>query len=339
MRRGGGWRVGAMVVMFLFLFFGPLELNTWARAGGGRSFGGGSSRSFSSPYRGYSSPSQGNEYRSYQTPTQPAAPSAPASQPWGGGGFLRSLAGGIAGGFLGSLLFSSLGYGAGLGGLSGGFGGGIGLLEILLFAGIAFAVVAYLRRRNQEGYAGAHGGHFSMGVGGHGGGCGASSADRGGPAVEELPEPLSLQRGLAEVAAVVPGFDAGRFPEDGMDIFFRIQGAWANRDLDSVRDLLAPEVRQDFQRDIDVLKTEGKINRLDNIAVRRSEIQEAWVEAGKAFLTIHFLANLLDYTVDERTGSIVVGSKENPVKFEEYWTFVRPAGEASWQLTAIQQPE
>ena len=339
MRRGGGWRVGAVVVMFLFLFFGALELDAWARAGGGRSFGGGSSRSFSTPYRGNSSPSQRNENRSYQAPSQPAAPSAPASQPWSGGGFLRGLAGGIAGGFLGSLLFSSLGYGAGLGGLGGGFGGGIGLLEILLFAGIAFAVVAYLRRRNQEGLAGAHGGRFSMGSSGHGGGCGSSRADYTDTAVEEFPGPVNLRRGLAEIAMIVPGFDAARYPEEAMDIFFRIQGAWANRDLDPVRDLLGPEVRKEFQMLIDTLKADGKINRLENIAVRRSEIKEAWVEAGKAFVTIHFVANLLDYTVEESTGRIVGGSKEIPVKFEEYWTFVRPAGEASWQLTGIQQAE
>jgi predicted lipid-binding transport protein (Tim44 family) len=325
--------------MFLFLFFGTLELDAWARAGGGRSFGGGSSRSFSTPYRSYNGPSQRNEYRSYQTPTQPAAPSVPTSQPWGGGGFLRSLAGGIAGGFLGSLLFSGLGYGAGFEGLGRGFGGGIGLLEIFLFAGIAFAVVAFLRRRNQEGFTGADGSHFSMGVGGHGGGCGASSADRGGTAVDEVSGPASFQRELAEVRAVVPGFDAGRFPEEAMDLFFRIQGAWANRDLNPVGDIMAPELRLDFQWQIDALRREGKINRLENIALRHSEIQEAWVEAGRAFVTIHFVANLLDYTVEEATGRIVAGSKESPVKFEEYWTFVRPSAGSCWQLTAIQQPE
>lgn len=339
MRRERGWRVSAVVVMFLFLFFGALELEAWARAGGGRSFGGGSSRSFSTPYRGNSSPSQRNEYRSYQAPSQPAAPSAPASQPWGGGGFLRGLAGGIAGGFLGSLLFSSLGYGAGFGGLGGGFGGGIGLLEILLFAGIAFAVVAYLRRRNQAGFAGAHGGHFTMGSGGHGGGCGSTHGGQADSSVEEAPGAANLQRGLAEVNTIVRGFSAGRFPEEAMDLFFQIQGAWANRDLGPVRDLLGPEVRQEFQMLIDTLKADGKINRLENIAVRRSEIQEAWVETGKAFVTVHFLANLLDYTVEESTGRVVGGSKEIPVKFEEYWTFVRPAGEASWQLTGIQQAE
>jgi predicted lipid-binding transport protein (Tim44 family) len=265
------------------------------------------------------------------------APSGPASQPWGGGGFLRGLAGGIAGGFLGSLLFSSLGYGAGFGGLDGGSGGGIGVLEILLFAGIAFAVVAYLRRRNQAGFAGAHGGNLAMGSAAHGGGCGSSHAGAD-TAVEELPGPADLRRGLAEVAAVVPGFDAARFPEEAMDIFFRIQGGWANRNLEPVRDLLAPEVRQEFQRDIQILKAEGKINRLENIAVRRSEIQEAWVEGGTAFVTVRFLANLLDYTVDEQTGRVVGGSKENPSKFEEYWTFSRPPGASLWRLTAIQQP-
>lgn len=339
MRRGGGWRMGAVMAMFLFLSFGALELDAWARAGGGRSFGGGSSRSFSTPYRGYSSPSQRGEYRSNQAPRQPAAPSAPASQPWGGGGFLRSLAGGIAGGFLGSLLFSSLGFGAGFGGLGGGLGGGIGFLEILLFAGIAFAVVAYLRRRNREAFAGAHGSQFAIGSGGHGGGCGSSHGEHAETALEELPAPTDLQRGLAEVGAVVPGFVAARFPEEAMDSFFRIQAAWAKRDLEPVGDLLAPEVRQEFQRDLNILKAEGKINRLENIAMRRSEIQEAWVEAGKAFVTVRFLANLLDYTVEETSGQLVAGNREAPVKFEECWTFVRATGGSSWQLTAIQQTD
>lgn len=337
MQGRGNWWVAAWVVTVLLLLLDVLEVDAWARAGGGRSFGGGSSRSFSTPYGGYSSPSQRNEYRSYDAPSQPAAPSAPPSQPWGGGGFLRSLAGGIAGGFLGSLLFGGLGYGAGLGGL-GGFGGGIGLPEILLFAGIAFAVVAYLRRRNQEGLAGAHGGHFATGSGGHGGGCGSSPAERGGTALGVAPGSTDLQRGLAEVRAVVPGFDPGRFPEEAMDLFFRIQAAWANRDLAPVQDLLAPEVRQEFQMLVDTLKAEAKINRLENLAVRQAEIQEPWVEAGRAFVTIHFVANLLDYTVEEATGHIAAGSKESPVKFEEYWTFVRPSAGSSWQLTAIQQP-
>ncbi len=331
MRRNSRWWVVPVIVTLLFIISSAVGPEAWARAGGGRSFGGGSYRSFSSPYSGFGSSAPWNGSRAYQTPSPSASPSALGTSSWGGGGFMRSLAGGLAGGFLGSLLFSGLGFGGGFGGVG---GGGIGPLEILLFAGITLAVVAYLRRRNSEALAGASGGRMSMHSGDHGGGCGSSSES--GTAVEESPE-VNRERGLVEVAAAVPDFDAQRFPEEAMDIFFRIQGAWARRDLPAIRDLVAPEVQQEFQRDIETLKAEGKINRLENITVRRSEIHEAWMERGRAFVTIHFLANLLDYTVDERSGNLVGGSNEVPVKFEEYWTFARPAGGATWQLTAIQQ--
>ncbi len=335
MQRVRRWWMGGIMAMSVFLLLGSLELDAWARAGGGRSFGGGSFRSFSTPYRSYSNPSQRNEYPSSQVPWQPGTSGALPSQPWGGGGFLRGLAGGIAGGFLGSLLFSSLGF-AGLGGL-GGFGGGIGLLEILLVAGIAFAVVAYLRRKSQPGLAGAHGGQLSMGSVGRGGSWGPTRADGANTALEERPEALDIQRGLTEVGRVVAGFDAVRFREEAMNISFRIQAAWSRGDLEPVRGLLAPEVCRELQRDLDTLRTERKINRLENIAVRHSQIQEAWVEAGSAFVGILFLANLLDYMVEEQTGRLLSGSMDTPVRFAEFWTFVRPAGGSSWQLTAIQQ--
>jgi predicted lipid-binding transport protein (Tim44 family) len=45
----------------------------------------------------------------------------------------------------------------------------------------------------------------------------------------------------------------------------------------------------------------------------------------------------LDYTVDETTGTIVAGSDATPVKFEEFWTWVRPVGRNEWRLSAINQ--
>lgn len=47
--------------------------------------------------------------------------------------------------------------------------------------------------------------------------------------------------------------------------------------------------------------------------------------------------NLLDYTTDDATGAVVSGSKTEPVKFEEYWTFTRPVGNNPWRLSAISQ--
>lgn len=124
-----------------------------------------------------------------------------------------------------------------------------------------------------------------------------------------------------------------------MDHFFKIQGAWANRDISGVRNLLSEEMYRIVRDDAEKLKSERKINRLENIAVRSVDIVEAWQESGRDFITIRFYANLLDYTIDETTGQVVSGSKTEPVKFEEYWTFTRQVGNNPWQLSAINQAE
>ena len=92
-----------------------------------------------------------------------------------------------------------------------------------------------------------------------------------------------------------------------------------------------------LQKDCDRLRQQRRVNHLENIAVRSVEATEAWQEAGQDFVTMRFLANLLDYTVDEATGQVVEGSRTEPVKFEEYWTFARPVGPNAWRLSAIQQ--
>jgi predicted lipid-binding transport protein (Tim44 family) len=71
--------------------------------------------------------------------------------------------------------------------------------------------------------------------------------------------------------------------------------------------------------------------------VRSVTTTEAWQEGGQDFLTVCFLASLLDYTVEESSGQVVDGSRSEPVKFEEYWTFTRPVGPNVWRLSAIQQ--
>ncbi len=60
------------------------------------------------------------------------------------------------------------------------------------------------------------------------------------------------------------------------------------------------------------------------------DLTEAWQERGQDYLTVRVYANLLDYKLDERTGQLVSGSKTDPVKFDEYWTFTRPVGPNSW---------
>ncbi|MGO9136148.1 MAG: Tim44 domain-containing protein [Syntrophales bacterium] len=305
------WRMGMILFIFLFFFMGIMELDAFARAGGGMSSGSRGSRSFSSPSQPYSVPS-------------PYSPStAPFQQP----GIWRSLAMGAAGGFLGSLLFGGLGLGMDMGGFG---GSGIGFLDIILIGGLLYILYKFISRRkaaaSPAGYNYQTGASPSTGQQ-----TGFADSSRGQQYVED-----DVQTGLRHIRQMDPSYDEARYRNLCMDNFFKVQGAWINRDMTNVKNILTQEMFNILQRDADKLKAEKKINKLDNIAVRTVEITEAWQESGMDFTTVRFTANLVDYTVSE-SGELLSGSKTEPVKFEEYWTFTRSVGPNIWQLSAINQ--
>lgn len=330
--------ISCLLAATLFIFTSAKE--SGARAGSGSSFGSRGSRTYSRPAP---PPSQSTPYRQ-STPQQaprpfssqpPPPPPQQAPQP-AGGGFFRNMAGGllggIAGGLVGGMLFRSLGFGGG--GMDGGWGGaggsGIGFFDLLLIGGAIYLVYRYVKNRRE--FSQSH----------HNSSTTANYHEPPRYRTEEPPPPPfppsdDLATGIARIRQFDPCFDEQRFCDQVMDIFFAIQSAWMNRDLSLASAFLTPDVRSTFQYDIDRFLREKTVNHLENIAVRKVEIAEAWQESGQDYLTTLIYANLLDYTTDDATGQLVGGSKTDPVKFEEYWTFTRPVGNNQWQLTAINQ--
>ena len=316
----GKWlKIGITLFTFLFFFIWVMELDVFARVGGSRSSGSRGTRSYSSPSQTPSSPSP---TRQPTSPAQPMGPQMP-QQP----SMWRSLAMGVAGGFLGSMLFSGISHGMG----TGGFGGsGFGLIEIILIGGILYFLYSYFKRKRQAESAAAY---YQTGA--------APSVEQKtpyAPSIQQKGPADDVETGLRHIRQLDPSFDENKFSDLCMDNFFKIQGAWTNRDMTSAKNILTEEMFGILQKDADTLRTEMKINKLDNIAVRSVEMTEAWQEGGQDFITVRFMANLLDYTESE-SGQLLSGSKTEPVKFVEYWTFTRSAGSNKWQLSAINQDE
>ena len=139
------WARFGLVFFSLFFLLSVLEIDAWARVGGGGSFGSRGSRTYTAPRATPaptpSGPSQGT--RQYN-------PSQPAPSPLGGGGFLRGMAGGIVGGMLGGMLFRSLGFAGG----AGGTGGGIGFMDIILIGALLYGIYWFIKRRRSQATAG-----------------------------------------------------------------------------------------------------------------------------------------------------------------------------------------
>ena len=296
----------ALTVMMFFLVTGFMEVADARVRSGGRSFQKAPAASKPAP--------------------QTQAPQA-AGSPMGGS-FTRGLAGGIMGGVLGGMLFGGLAHGMGAGGIG---GSGIGLFEILLLAGVGYFAFRWFSRR--KALAGNAGSAFSQ-DGDSPSRLFSNAGASQGTQDNMVEDPLVT--GVREIWTVDSSFDPDAFKETAQDLFFKIQAGWTRRDESVLRPYVGNQLLDEYTEHFQELKRQGHINRLENIAVRNVELKAAGVQGNEIFVTVRFTANLLDYTVDEKSGEIVRGDAENSVKFEEAWTFSTPVGNRTWKLEGIE---
>ena len=273
-------------------------------------------RSFSSPMR-QSTPQQ-------TTPSQFGQP-RPQQQQQPAGGFGRGLMGGLMGGALGALLFGSL-FGMG--------GTGMGILPLLLLGGVGYFLYRRFANRpsapTSPGYRPSDPSEFQ---------AGQDRFDGGVPPIPPIREAPTVEQGLAAIRLSDPGFDDTYFLEVASDVFFKVQAGWMRRDLDSYRHLLGNQLAAEYEGHFARMREAGQINKLESIAIRRVEIVDAGSRDGEDYVTVLFTANLLDYTVDDKTGALIEGSMTEPVKFAEQWTWARPIRTEEWKLEGIEVVE
>lgn len=353
-----------LMLVFSALAVWPDEAEA-RRFGGGSSFGGRGSRSFSTPRMTQPSSKGTQATRGTQTTrprTSPASPSAMQNRPgvapsYAGSGMRSGLLGGLGGlvlgGVLGSMLFGggegAVGAGgaagseitdsaASMGGMGGMGGSGMGLLEILLLLGLAWFAFRWFKRQKLK-----------------------TALPAGGPLPiqrEVLPDtfhtPFSqggsspvladttlddLSQGLQIIANRDPSFDEALFLEGAQMAFKQLQEAWSDWRVERLRPLLTDRVWKKIQAQAAERKTAGRRDIIEKIRFDATEISEAWQEAGEDWITVHFTVDMLDYTTDV-SGNVLEGDPHTPTRSEEYWTFTRPVNspDPNWRLAAIQQP-
>lgn len=306
--------VSLTALLFVAILAVPAFINDAdARSrGGGRSFS--SSRSSAPPSK---TPQRSTQSQSNQTMNTPRT----------GSSFMRGLGGGLLGGFLGSMLFGGMGHAAG----TGGFGGsGIGLFEILIFGGLIYFLYRKFARRPKTSPQRSLFGSSDPEYASRGNEAPRQINTQGMAFTNSAPEATDAIR------ASEPDFDPEAFKEFAQDVFFKVQAAWARRDISVMQQYLGRDLLSEYERHFEDLRQRGEINRMENIAVRKVEIVDSGEMDNEEFVIVRFTANLLDYTVEEATGKVVKGDPGEPVKFDERWAFARPRGTTEWKLEGIQ---
>lgn len=176
---------------------------------------------------------------------------------------------------------------------------------------------------------------------------------RGAPlpgAPEEPPEPVVPEedrwRGLAEpgsaawagldaIAAADSRFTAQGFAEGARKAYEVIVGAFAKGDRDTLRNLLSPEVFENFNSAVAAREAKGETQETAVVSIDAVTVDEAHADAGVVYVTLRFKSRLMRATRD-KAGTVVVGGFDRPVDTIDLWTFARNprSNDPNWRLVA-----
>ncbi len=135
-----------------------------------------------------------------------------------------------------------------------------------------------------------------------------------------------MQGQMSLITGRDPQFSPMEFKKHGTEVFFRLQDAWANQDMRSVRTLVSDGIFERFTLQLEMMRKSRIINKMDGVCI--ADVDIALVEAGQYFnaITLKIEAGAADYYVDTKSGKVVYGDHDNVCPFTEFWTFIRRPG-------------
>lgn len=310
----------ATICLAMALMLGGIQQAQAKRMGGGKSFGG--KPSYSAPYQRSTSPSSSSQPIRSPAQQQAAAQNQAARQGLASRGGLMGLLGGLAlGGLLGSLFF-------------GGAFENLNLMDILVFAGIAYLLYRLFAAKAGQGQPVAGGVSNRSGQSDE-----TSSYYRDNHSETSSPAGFNTDilfgKGKSggsgfEVApmdnpvSVPAGFDQSGFLTGAENAFRHLQAAWDKRDLATIRGLSTDKVFAEIQEQ---LRASDSVNKTEVLKVK-AELLEVQQVGSELEATV-----LFDSILREDDG--------DTEQVREIWHFVKPVNsqQPKWFLDGIQQLE
>jgi len=285
-----------------------------ARSGRGGGFGSRGTKTYQAPPTTSTAPTQAKPVERSMTQPGQATTAAggvrnatqPVAQASRFGMFKSMLLGGLIGGVLASVL------GAGTLASVLGF-----LLQALIIGGLVALAISFFRSRSQP----------------------ATATATAGPAPAN-PANANYRSALGPQGSSSPVLTLA---QDDFNAFERllgeIQTAYGRADVNTLGNLVTPEMLSYFAAELDQDAKNGVRNEVGQPKLLQGDLSESWREASGEWATVAMRYALTDATVEKATGKVVSGSRTEPQEVTEVWTFRRPHGgtPAQWELSAIQQ--
>ena len=162
----------------------------------------------------------------------------------------------------------------------------------------------------------------------------AAQADIETPVLADISNP-SVSKGLMEIKAADPSFNARDFTLGARGAFEMILQAFAKGDRETLKSLLSNEIYEDFEQEITERESRDVSEEVTLVAIRQADITAASVRGKHAEISVQFVTEQI--VVDrDKAGNIVGGDASGSVQVSDEWTFTRDtrSGNPNWTLIA-----
>ena len=127
----------------------------------------------------------------------------------------------------------------------------------------------------------------------------------------------SKGRPISEYTSIDPGFDSAELAAKLSNVYVKLQNAWQDKNLEPIRPYLTDDFYGQMDRQLTAMKNHNQTNYIERIAVLSSEPVSFYQENDMDHIVAILKTRIIDYTLDDRTGALVSGSKTRE-KFMTY---------------------
>jgi predicted lipid-binding transport protein (Tim44 family) len=145
----------------------------------------------------------------------------------------------------------------------------------------------------------------------------------------------TLASGLIQVKLADPSFEPEAFIAGARQAFEMILEAFAGGDTATLKSMLNAEVFANFAQAIKSREETGETLKYTLVGIRSAEIVEAYMEGRNASVTVKFVSEQINATVNAKD-EVVSGDLNKVVDVTDFWTFQRDtrSRDPNWTLVA-----
>ncbi|WP_424628801.1 Tim44/TimA family putative adaptor protein [Bradyrhizobium sp. SYSU BS000235] len=147
----------------------------------------------------------------------------------------------------------------------------------------------------------------------------------------------ALAKGLDQIVANDPSFDARHFTSGAKSAYEMIVLAFANGDRRALKDLLSTEVYEGFDAAIKEREQRGEKVETRFASIDKADIVGAEMRDRSAQITVRFVSQMISATRD-KAGTVVDGNPEKLTDVTDIWTFARDISsrDPNWKLVGTE---